>query len=179
VPNDADVLRSVSLLILLGIAAYLDVRARRIPNWLTVSGLVVGLALAVVLWGWAAGRSALIGSGIALAVGFGLFALGVLGAGDAKLVAAVGAYFGTGRVLGALLAIAVCGGGLAVAQAIRARIMLPVLHATGRLIRYYLTFGRGVAERPSPVSGRLGEVPYGLAIAVGAAVWWFWGVPFP
>lgn len=164
---------------LVSVAAVLDVRSRRIPNWLTVSGLGIGLALAVLLGGWPEMRNALGGAGLALAAGFAMFALGVLGAGDAKLVAAVGAFFGLDRVVGLLLVIAIFGGVLAGVHAARKGIILPVLHTTGQMIRHFLKLGGDADPKPEPVSGRLGEVPYGLAIAVGTMVWWFWGVPLP
>lgn len=170
---------TIVLLGLAGLAALLDLRARRIPNWLTVSGLGIALILAVLAGGWPELRNALGGAGIALAAGFALFALGILGAGDAKLLAAIGGFFGADRVLGALLVIAVCGGVLAVVYAARRGIILPVLHTTGRMVRHYVSLGRGPGPKPEPVSGPVGELPYGLAIAFGTVVWWFWGVPLP
>ncbi len=178
-PTHEDLFRSASLLILLGAAAVLDVRTRRIPNWLTVTGLLTGLALALGAGGWPWGLSALGGAGAALATGFLLFALGVLGAGDAKLLAAVGAHFGLSQVVGAMGSVAVCGGVLALVHAGRQGIILPALFATGRMIGRFFRFGTGGGPRPEPASGRLGEVPYGLAIAVGSTIWWFLGVPFP
>lgn len=160
-------------------AAALDVRSRRIPNWLTVSGLGIGLALAVLMGGWPEMRNALGGAAVALAAGLALFAFGVLGAGDAKLVTAVGAFFGLDRVLGVMLIIAVFGGVLAALHAARKGIILPVFHTTGRMLRHFLRLGDPADPKPEPVSGSLGEVPYGLAIAAGTLVWWFWGVPLP
>ena len=79
-------------------AAIFDVRYRRIPNWISVSGLVAGLALNA----FPVGRGSVVFSMAGLvfslkgfAVGFGLYfvlyALHAMGAGDAKLMGAIGA----------------------------------------------------------------------------------------
>ena len=74
---------------LLSWAIWLDLTALCIPNWLVggVLGvfLVAGLvALPLDLFAWRLGQGVLL-----LAIGFGLFSVGVLGGGDAKLVAAL------------------------------------------------------------------------------------------
>ena len=68
--------------------AVMDVRTRRIPNW-----LVIALALAAacgvgVSLGWSALGSSAIHALIALLVGMGLFAIGAIGGGDAKFYSA-------------------------------------------------------------------------------------------
>ncbi len=42
-------------------AGWLDWRSRRIPNWLTVSGFLIGLALNTAVWGWQGTQIALAG----------------------------------------------------------------------------------------------------------------------
>ncbi|HSW50408.1 MAG TPA: A24 family peptidase, partial [Bryobacteraceae bacterium] len=76
-------------------AAVFDVRSRRIPNWLNLFGVIAGLLLNSFLdvdkYSW---RSALMGLGLAFAVYFPLYLLRGMGAGDVKLMAAVGALVG-------------------------------------------------------------------------------------
>lgn len=73
------------------LGAALDLRSRRIPNWLTFPGMALGLLL-----GLAGGRpSQAAGAlGACLLAGFLLWALGCFGEGDAKLFAALGALAG-------------------------------------------------------------------------------------
>jgi len=77
------------------IAAVFDVRTRRIPNWLNLFGVLAGLLLNWFLnvdkYNW---RSALMGLGLAFLIYFPLYLLRGMGAGDVKLMAAVGALVG-------------------------------------------------------------------------------------
>jgi prepilin peptidase CpaA len=113
-PPGAEVLL---IALLLGAAVY-DVRYRRIPNWLTVSGVVLGLALNSFLYqgtstapfGFAGLFFALKGLGLAFAVYVFLYALRAMGAGDVKLMAAVGAIVGWENWFGIFVVTAVIGG---------------------------------------------------------------------
>jgi len=171
-----DLALTAALVALVLAAAVLDLRTRRIPNRLVFAGLGAALALRGLV-GVEAITAGLLGAAIGLAFGYGLFALGVFGGGDGKLLMAVGAFFGgPDRILGALLAIAVAGGGLGILWAVRQGVVLPVLLSTGRTVKYLLTFGRAGSLRTERSPGAI-SVPYGLAIAAGSLIWWFWGVP--
>jgi prepilin peptidase CpaA len=170
---DPALLKSLALVVVLVVAAISDVRTRRIPNSLVLGGLAVALLARVPdgLSGTALGAA---GAGVGLVIGLALFALGALGGGDGKLLMVVGAFFGPVQFLGALLAIAIAGGVLAVAMAIAGGTILPAMLSTGRLLRYLLTFGRGGELRTLESSGAQ-RIPYGVAIAAGSLAWWFWG----
>src|ERR1017187_896781 len=102
------------LMVMLLAAAVFDVRYRRIPNWLTVSGALLGIAMNTVIGSPEAG---LVFSLAGLAVGFGiytvLYALHAMGAGDLKLMAAVGALVGWERWFGIFFVTALIGGVMA------------------------------------------------------------------
>jgi prepilin peptidase CpaA len=107
----------VPMLGLLTWAAVVDLRARRIPNWLTASMALAGLAQS---WSWAhtvtPGQSML-----GFLTGFGLtfvfFGIGAMGGGDVKLMAALGAWLGPMPTLVVFAAAAVIGMAFVVAQA--------------------------------------------------------------
>jgi prepilin peptidase CpaA len=152
-------------------AATLDVRYRRIPNGVTVGGMAAGLALgALVEGGWPG--MALAGACAGLLVSFPLFAFGIVGAGDAKLFAAVGAFLGPWALLPTALYGGLAGGVLAIAGATRRGVILPVLLGCKDLAVFILTLGRHGA-RPTPATTGAGTVPFGVAIATGALAAWF------
>jgi prepilin peptidase CpaA len=105
------------LLLAVLIATVTDLRWRRIPNWLTVSTLLLGFALnALVTYPSPLDGVWLAAKGFALAFGLNLvmYVLHMTGAGDVKLLAAIGAMVGISDFLGIFLLTALLGGVLAV-----------------------------------------------------------------
>jgi prepilin peptidase CpaA len=99
------------LVALLLCAAVYDVRFRRIPNWLSVAGVVAGAALNAFIGPPAGGvLFALKGLGLGFALYFLLYLLHAMGAGDVKLMAAVGALVGWQNWVAIFLATAILGG---------------------------------------------------------------------
>ena len=108
------------LLAMLLVAAIYDVRFRRIPNWITVTGAAMGLVLNAFLFGppgsWfslAGVWFSLRGLGLGFGVYFLLYVIRAMGAGDVKLMAAVGAMVGWQDWLGIFVVTAVLGGAMA------------------------------------------------------------------
>tara|TARA_B100000530_G_scaffold323080_1_gene258620 strand:- start:432 stop:824 length:393 start_codon:yes stop_codon:yes gene_type:complete len=90
-----------------GIAAFWDVRTRRIPNRLIVVGLLLSMLWAGMTNNW---LHALAGIGVALGIGIIPFALRILGGGDVKALMVVGGFVGvTGVAKVALWSAAGCG----------------------------------------------------------------------
>jgi prepilin peptidase CpaA len=85
----------VLVIIFAGIAGWSDLRRRRIPNWLTVPGLVAGIVANSVVSGWPGARSSLLGAGLGLGLLLPFVLIRSFGAGDWKLVGAMGALLGT------------------------------------------------------------------------------------
>jgi len=162
---------SVAISTLMLAAAWTDVRSRRIPNVLTLSGFGVALALRLTA-GPGAGIEGVIGAILAFVLCLPFFVLGVLGGGDAKLLMALGAFMGPRDLLLAMLLIASIGGIIGAVDAMRKGILLPVLYNCGDIIKHWVTLGRRGTPRSLATSGAL-AVPYGVAIAVGSLVWWF------
>jgi prepilin peptidase CpaA len=98
------------LTLVLGAAVY-DVRYRRIPNWLTAGGVLVGLAMNCFLYeGWPGLRFSLLGLALGFGVYIALYILHAMGAGDVKLMAAVGAMVGWQDWFGIFVITAAVGG---------------------------------------------------------------------
>lgn len=168
---DPSAIKLTALLALVGVAVFTDLREQRIPNWLTASGTLVGLILASLEMGGFP-TLALVGSGIALALAFPLFALGGLGAGDVKLFAAVGAFLGPAGLLPVVIYGGLAGGALALGSAARRGVVIPVLLSSSGLLLHLITLGRRGA-RPTLTTPGAHAVPYGVAIAAGAVAAWF------
>ena len=117
----------IPLVILVITAAVWDLRTRRIPNWLTLAGVLVGLGLNTFLY-WEVDRwMAFKGLGMAFALYFPLFLLRAMGAGDVKLMAAIGSFAGWPNWL-AILVITSLFGGIAA---------IVVVTSKGRLTRTF------------------------------------------
>src|SRR5580693_1842359 len=100
--------------ILVAVAAIFDIRYRRIPNWLVLAGLVVGIAWNVYSSGLSGLARASEGLGLGFILYFPLYLIRARGAGDVKLLAAVGAIAGPGNCVWIFLLTAILGGIIAV-----------------------------------------------------------------
>ncbi|MGA2739693.1 MAG: A24 family peptidase [Bryobacteraceae bacterium] len=105
------------LLVAVLVATFTDLRSRRIPNWLTVSTLVLGFVLnALIAYPspleglWLSAK----GFALAFALNLVMYMLHMTGAGDVKLLAAVGAMVGSSDFVGIFLLTALIGGVLAI-----------------------------------------------------------------
>ncbi len=172
-PMMLDWITTGAFVAILVIAACSDVRSGRIPNALTLGGLTSGL-LFRAFGGFEELAHGLLGAGGAFLIALPFFAVGALGGGDTKLLVVVGAFMGEGRLVGALLLIAVLGGVIAVAEAVRRGVIVPVVLNSLDLIKRWATLGHKGVQRSLASPGAV-SIPYGVAIAIGAIAWWFWG----
>jgi prepilin peptidase CpaA len=163
--------RTGVLIALLVAAAVIDYRSYRIPNWLSVGGMLVGLACSAVLpstddtgFLWALGG---------LAVGFGvmlpLYVLRILGAGDVKLMAMAGTFLGVFGTLYAILFTFIAGGILAIALALAHGALVRMLGNVKNVVQF-MTFSIMGGVRPAaPIEAgaSIGRLPYGISITAG------------
>jgi len=156
-------------------AAVLDARSRRIPNWLTGTLLGSGLVHAGFVGG-AAGLLDATAACLMLALPYVLlFALAGGGAGDAKLMGAIGAWLGMIYGTAALVAVCLAGVVLGLAYAASARRLGTVGASISSLARaaIYPLFGHGsLRDLPQlmPEVQGVQTMPYGLAILAGVVV---------
>jgi prepilin peptidase CpaA len=159
----------IVLLAMLLVAAVYDVRFRRIPNWISVTGVAVGLALNTFLFGLPGIWLSLRGLGLGFGVYFLLYLIRAMGAGDVKLMAAVGAMVGWQDWFGIFLITALLGGLMA--------LILAASH--GRIQKTLWNVGFILSEmksgRPAYIakeeldvrSPKAMGLPHGAVIAVG------------
>jgi prepilin peptidase CpaA len=153
----------LSAVVIAAIAAISDLRTRRIPNWLTYTGLLMAVSARTIFGGWSGLMSGVAGVFVAGGIFALFFFLGAMGGGDVKLMGAVGAWMGPSHAVLTLIAVCMAGGFIAFA---------------------YLIFGfdkslavkveDGAKTSDLPCAGRTDRtsprVPFGLAIAIGTVV---------
>ena len=127
-------------------AGWTDARSRRIPNWLTVSGLVVGIVVNSIATGWHGTLFSLEGLAVPLLLLLPPVLMRGLGAGDWKLMGSLGAILGIERVLVVLLATILLAGIIAIFLMVKQRRVLVTLRNMWEILRGVLVFG----VRPNP-----------------------------
>jgi len=138
------------------LAALKDVTSYTIPNWISLALLAAFAPAALASGaGWAViGLCLAIGAGMLLA-GMGMFAAGWVGGGDAKLLAVCALWLGWPAVLPFLLVTGLAGGVLTMAiLSLRSGWFAPVVAGGPAWVRKLGAEG--------------GDIPYGVAIAIGA-----------
>ena len=165
-----DIVTTLAFLTLVVLAGVSDIRTRRIPNALTVTGLGIALALRGAT-GVEPLAMGLAGAVIAFVPAVPLVLLGGLGGGDAKLLAAVGAFVGPAGLPTTLLVTALMGGAMGAITVVRRG----AFGSTVTRCRAILASPFGMSGEPLPRLGAPGAIaiPYGVAIGAGAlAGWW-------
>jgi prepilin peptidase CpaA len=158
------------LIVLLLIAAAEDVRARRVPNWISLGLVLSGVVLSCTSWGQLTLTQALLGLTLGLAIGMVLHLLGAIGAGDAKLLAGVGVWIGPVPVIVVFAGAAIIGMCIAIVMSVRQGRLKEVIRG-GVMLGARIGGGtQGMLASPSqhvPTDlARQRTVPFAVAIAI-------------
>ena len=143
-----------------GTAAAIDLRTRRIPNLVSAATAAVGITLAATGLSGISIASSMLGFLFGLALMLPGRLLGATGAGDVKLMGAMGAVLGLERMPVAFVCTAIAGGVLAIVIAVRRGRLAATIGGTGRII----------ARQDVGSAGAHNKFSYGPAIAVGAVL---------
>ena len=152
-------------IILTVIASAVDVRKKKIPNWLSVPGIVLGIGVNTVAGGWLGCKGSLLGAGLALGLLLPLVLLRALGAGDWKLMGAVGSFLGWQLFLFVLLGSIFASGIMALIQMYRVGRVLETLRNMWTLVKGFFVFGLKKNPQISLDNPRLLKLPFGVAVA--------------
>jgi prepilin peptidase CpaA len=161
------------VLLTAGAAVASDVRTLRIPNLITLGAA----ALAFIFYfgtegleglGWSAG-----GWAVGCLVFLPVFLLRGMGAGDVKLLAAIGAWVGPVVVLWTAAYAAIAGAVLAVGVSLAYGSLLRAWKNVGHLLSYWRTVGPRPVPSLTLADAKGPRLPYAVPIAVGIllAVW--------
>jgi prepilin peptidase CpaA len=158
-----------TLIALVIIGAWSDLRTRKIPNSITASGAVVGLVLHGFYGGFYGAIQSVAGAAFGLAIFLALYAAGGMGAGDVKLFAAVGAFTGPRALVLIFAFTGLLGGIAALAFSLYRGRLRQTLTRTGELLidmgRLRLHEMRASAGAPESL-----RLPYGAVIAGGTLI---------
>jgi prepilin peptidase CpaA len=153
-----------------GIGSVMDVRERRIPNLVTGPAIIAGLMLHAIYGGWhGLGDSALAGL-IAGGIFLIFFLAGGMGAGDVKLMTAVGCIAGLSALPVVMIATALAGGVFALAISIHHGRLRETLCNVAALLQHH---GRqGLKPHPdlNLNNERTLRLPFALPIAAGCLI---------
>jgi prepilin peptidase CpaA len=163
------ILQGVLVLIVVTAAIY-DLRYRRIPNWLVLVGLALGFGLNTFLFGIDGLTNSAKGMGLALLIYFPLYLLRAMGAGDAKLMAAVGSIVGWGNWLAIFVLTAVIGGVMGLIVLLFAGRIRKTFWNLGWIINEIIHFRAPYhsSEELDVRSAKAMRMPHGVAIALGS-----------
>jgi prepilin peptidase CpaA len=157
------------------VAAAWDLATRRIPNELTFGAALAGLCVHAYVAGWSGAGLSLAGWLVGVAFFFPFFALGGMGAGDVKLLGAIGAWLGPAETVWVALFSGMAGGVMAVFVAAFSGYLSQAFSNVWGLLLYWRIAG----VRPAPdlmLSTHRGpRLAYALPVLAGLVVSLWWG----
>lgn len=163
------------LLLLVATAAVIDWRTRRIPNWLNLMTVLIGLGLSCQGVTGVSPMMSMLGVLVGLLLLFPGMAINALGGGDVKLLAAIGAWTGPLGVLVVLIAATLVGMGIAILQAAQtgklamllrnsAVLAVNLVNARSLGVDHIEQTGKGFRSIDRPL-------PYAVPLLAGVIVW--------
>ena len=164
----------IMLTIILVLATYTDIVAHRIPNILSLGGALIGISMHSSFNGFDGFLFSLGGLAVGLVLFLPFYMLRGMGAGDVKLMAAVGSFVGPQLALAAVA-------GTLIAGTILALVYVVLKGGTALTMRRYALMARLMSTthhfmylRPTDADAGGIRFPYASAILVGtfAGVWW-------
>jgi len=146
-------------------AGILDWRYRRIPNWLTASGLAAGVAVNTILYRWPGLKAALLGTLLGLGLLLPFVLVRSLGAGDWKLAGALGACLGPRQLFSVLMGTILVAGVMALAVVIwkgrLKRTLMNIAHLLAALFSLRMPGSEVSLDDPQST-----KIPFGVAMAL-------------
>ena len=158
------------------IGSVTDVKSRRIPNIITVPAFFFGLCLHLVLGGWRQMLTALAAGVICGAIFLVFFIAGGMGAGDVKLITAVGCIAGMSHIAYILVLTAITGGVMALVLALARGRLKQTLMNVGEIASHHRNQGLQPHPDLNVKNTRTLRLPYALAIAGGSVLTLFFQI---
>ncbi len=164
--DKTEIIKITLLILMLVVAAIYDIRYRRIPNWLTYPVMLLSVVYQTYHDGTIGFLLSLAGIGVGLLVFVIPYLTKGMGAGDVKLMGAIGGVLGPKGVFIAFLFTAICGGVYALILTARHGFFRETVARYVRMLKSFFLSGRFVYVEPAEKLGKP-VLPYGVAIAFG------------
>ena len=161
---------TVAVITVVVAASLFDLGSRRIPNSLTLGAAVLAVVIRALLNGWSGVLGAASGWLVGLVLFMPLYALGGMGAGDVKLLAAIGAWLGPVGAAWTGLYGALAGGAMALVVALARGYAGTALKNLATILRVWSIVGVQPVEGLTLADKASVRLPYALPLAAGALV---------
>ncbi|WP_320162919.1 prepilin peptidase [uncultured Trichococcus sp.] len=170
------------LLMLVAASGFFDLKERKIPNKITFTGILIGLIFNLITGGWLGLFQGVVGMFVGLAIFFLPFVMGGMGAGDVKLMGAIGALMGWKFSVMTALYSAIVGGvmvviHLAYTGKLRETLKKMLYALINLLLQFFIRLGYSeTVYKAHEKFSKNGQdykkiyIPYGVAIAGGAVL---------
>jgi prepilin peptidase CpaA len=162
--------------IVLVVAAAIDGRKLKVPNWITFPMILSGWVYSAACFGWSGLGWSLLGTAVGLGLLLPAYAIGGMGAGDVKLLAGVGAWIWGTATFYAFCVSAIIGGIIALGMVLlskhwrRHKDQLWAILTEIAVVRDPSRLSTLAAER----KGSMMLLPYGIPIALGTIAYFIW-----
>jgi len=156
--------------VVLVIAAWIDGRELRVPNWITYPMVLAGLIYSTSVGGWGGLGDGIIGMSAGLLCLLPLYAVGGMGAGDVKLMAGVGAWLGWKVTVAAFCVSTIVGAVMAVFMALRRHSFQKHYDNFMMILIEWMQVRdpRKLAEIAAARKPQMLLLPYGIPICIGS-----------
>lgn len=158
------------------VAAVIDGRQLRVPNWLTYPMIVSGWCYSTIAFGWEGLLWSLAGTAVGLALLLPMWLIGGMGAGDVKLLAGVGAWVWASTTFYAFCVAVIVGAVISVAMVLWNRAWAKHRDQFMVILTEIITI-----KDPEQLSAIAAQrkpsmllLPYGIPIAIGAIAYFAW-----
>jgi len=173
-----DTIAALSVTVIVSIAVITDVRYKKIPNILTLSGMIIAIGYHSLVWGFDGLIFSMEGLFLGMALLIAFYFAGGMGAGDVKLMGAIGGFLGPKGVFYAFLFSAIVGGIYAIVILKLRGHLIETLKRYALIIKMFVMTGNFSYVPESRENIRNIKLCYGVAIALGTMFSIFINKPF-
>lgn len=161
----------IALLLCLTVSTITDLSSRQIPNFITFGLILVAFVSHFILSGWTGLFFSFKGLTCGLTLLLIPYLLGGMGAGDVKLLAAVGAVLGATHIFYTFIIITLTGGCVAIIMLLVRKDFLPAMKRIGQALIALIGGVGATALRIAPTTLKQQGIPYASVITASTLIY--------